>query len=51
MVTVGRIDASLIFDWREGPPQLPSTLNSELITVDRPISSCIVTTIWHHAIW
>ncbi|WP_328284918.1 LysR substrate-binding domain-containing protein [Brevibacterium sp. UCMA 11754] len=35
MVTVGRIDASLIFDWREGPPQLPSTLNSELITVDR----------------
>lgn len=35
MVTAGRIDASLIFDWREAPPQLPSTLKSELITVDR----------------
>ncbi|SMX97851.1 DNA-binding transcriptional regulator, LysR family [Brevibacterium sp. 239c] len=35
MVTAGRIDASLIFDWRESLPLVPSTLNSELIAVDR----------------
>ena len=35
MVTAGRIDAALIFDWRESSPIVPSTLNSELIAVDR----------------
>ncbi|MDN6745887.1 MAG: LysR family transcriptional regulator [Brevibacterium sp.] len=35
MVTAGRIDASLIFDWREASLLLPSTLNSELIAIDR----------------
>lgn len=35
MVTAGRIDASLIFDWRESSPLLKSSLNSELIAVDR----------------
>ncbi|MDN5877288.1 MAG: LysR family transcriptional regulator [Brevibacterium sp.] len=35
MVTAGRIDASLIFDWREASLLLPSTLKSELIAIDR----------------
>ncbi|MDN6124097.1 MAG: LysR family transcriptional regulator [Brevibacterium sp.] len=35
MVTAGRIDASLIFDWREASLLLPSTLKSELIALDR----------------
>ena len=35
MVTAGRIDAALIFDWRASSPPLPSSLNSELIAVDR----------------
>ncbi|WP_210603270.1 LysR family transcriptional regulator [Brevibacterium oceani] len=35
MVAAGRIDASLIFDWSDAGPYLPSTLTSQLITVDR----------------
>ncbi|GAA1863751.1 LysR family transcriptional regulator [Brevibacterium marinum] len=35
MVTAGRIDASLIFDWRQSAPSLHSSLNAELIAVDR----------------
>lgn len=35
MVTAGRIDAVLVFDWNSSSLQLPSTLNSELVAVDR----------------
>lgn len=35
MVTAGRIDASLVFDWRQASLSLPASLNSELIAVDR----------------
>lgn len=35
MVTAGRIDASLIFDWNNSSLSLPPTLASALITVDR----------------
>ncbi|UVI35511.1 LysR family transcriptional regulator [Brevibacterium spongiae] len=35
MVTAGRIDAALVFDWNGSSLRLPSTVNSELIAVDR----------------
>lgn len=35
MVSAGRIDAALIFDWNSSVLRLPSTLTSEVIAVDR----------------